>query len=832
MKKLPVLHLPIRTLALAGLSFLLLNACTLSLVNIPTNLSTLFPPTATPAYPLPPTATPQPSAALTFQVALPAPLAAGENLVLSVVDEVTGLGLNPVNYPMQQSQDAEHYMASIPFALNSVVKYRYLLQGALPTAEVDSAGNPVRYRMVSVTSPATVQDVVAAWSGSPFSGSTGRLTGQVLNASSGAGIPDILIAAGGEQTLTDSNGTFFLEGLPAGTENLVAYALDGMYQTFQQGARVEAGQLTPVKISLAPAALVNVTFTVIVPQNTLQGVPVRLAGNLLQLGNTFGDLNGGMNTVATRMPMLSPMPDGRYTLTLPLPVGADIRYKYTLGDGFWNAEHELDGSFTLRELVVPATQDPVQVQDLVHTWQAGPSSPILFEASVPAATPVSDIVSIEFNPYGWTEPIPMWPRGNNQWVYQLYGPLNILGGFEYRYCRNDQCGLADDQASAGGTPGRPVSTSLTAQDMQDTVNAWTWLQNSASGNVVGLQVNARSAGFFAGVEFQTGYDPTWQAWEPLAIQNVQALHANWLVLTPTWTYHSASPLVFSPLPGHDPLWSDSTQMITSARAANLSVALFPQPAFPGTAADWWSAAPRTADWWASWFDRYQAFVDYHADLAAKTGAQTLILGGDWLTPALPGGRLANGGDSGVPADAAARWAAILADVRGRYKGSLFWALSYPGGLASAPSFLNTLDGVYLLWSAPLATTSQPNVDDLHAQAGKLLDSDIQPFQASLQKPLILAVAYPSADAAAQTSFSSAELVSPGVKGAAVNLSAQADLYQALLMAVNERSWISGLVSRAYYPPAVLQDASASVHGKPAADLLWYWFPRFLGITTP
>ena len=54
-----------------------------------------------------------------------------------------------------------------------------------------------------------------------------------------------------------------------------------------------------------------------------------------------------------------------------LPAGADIRYKYTLGDGFWNAEHNTDGNFILRQLIVPASSTPVQVQDTVQTWQAG-----------------------------------------------------------------------------------------------------------------------------------------------------------------------------------------------------------------------------------------------------------------------------------------------------------------------------------------------------------------------------------------------------------------------------------------------------------------------------
>ncbi len=31
------------------------------------------------------------------------------------------------------------------------------------------------------------------------------------------------------------------------------------------------------------------------------------------------------------------------------------------------------------------------------------------------------------------------------------------------------------------------------------------------------------------------------------------------------------------------------------------------------------------------------------------------------------------------------------------------------------------------------------------------------------------------------------------------------------------------------PQAMSQDKPASVHGKPAADLLWYWFPRLLGV---
>lgn len=789
---------------------LLLNACTFSLLDIPG----LNPSASSPV----PVATPRPSAAMTFSVSLPSPLQAGETLFLSIVDEVTGLALNPVNHPMQ-GMDSLHYTANIPLPLDSVVKYRYVRQGALPFPEDDSGDRHVRYRMVLVTGPGVVEDVVTSWTDGLFTGSYGRLTGRVLQSGSGAPIPDILIAAGGQQTLTDSLGQFNIEGLPPGTHNLVAYALDGGYQTFQQGARVEAGKSTPVNFSLDPARLVEVVFVVTAPANTIPNTPIRFAGNLYQLGNVFGDLEGGLSGVATRMPVLTPLSDGRYSLTLRLPAGADIRYKYTLGDGFWNAEHRSDGSFVVRQLVVPDAAEPFQVQDVIETWQAGPSSPILFEVSVPGATPVSDIVSIQFNPYGWTQPIPMWPRGNNQWVYQLYSPLNMLGAFEYRYCRNDQCGVADDVQTPPGRSGRRVATSLTPQNLQDTVGGWAWLQPATS-SLVGLPVTARPAGFWTGVEFMPGYDPTWQAWTPLAIQNVQALHANWLVLTPSWTAARVAPFVFSPLPGTDPLLVDNLDTISRARAAALNVALFPQANLPGDAAAFWSAAPRSPEWWEAWFSRYRAFAAYHADLAAASGAQALILGGPWVLPALPG-------VSGTLADAEARWLAVIADIRQRYGGAVYWAASYPGGLESLPNFVRNLDGIYLLWYAPL---SGSNVEAMQAVAGQLLDDEVGPFQVTLDKPLVLAVSYPSAAGAVNAALPTGVLFQPGSSQAAVDLQVQADLYQALLAAVNERPWVRGFVSRGYYPPIALQDASASVRGKPAADMLWYWYPRFLGIT--
>lgn len=817
------------------------QACTLSLFQSPIS--------STPSTPIPGNTvtapTPQPVAQTNFVVTLPEPLAVNETLAISIMDEVTGLSLNSVQYPMS-ARDSLTYTAVLPLPFNSVVKYRYVRLGTSQILEDTSLNAPIRYRMHFIAGPSEVQDIIADWGDRAFSHPSGTILGQVFNADTGSPLPNMLVSASGAQSITDSTGRFELIGLPAGTHNLVAYSLDGRYQTFQQGAAVAAGNTTAVDLRVRAVPFVNITFVVSVPPATVPGVPVRIAGNILQLGNTFADLQGGVSTNTDRMPVLSLQPDGRYATTIGLPAGTHIQYKYTLGDGYWNAERKSDGQWNLREFIVPAVD--TTLQDAITSWSAGDSSPILFEVSVPSVTPPGDIIYMQFNTFGWMEPIPMWPLGNNRWAYKLYSPLNVLGSFSYRYCRNGQCGSADDVQTIGAAPvGRQASTSLISQDIQDTVSAWKWFENPEPVTLVGANIIPRAGGFNAGIEFQATYRPNWSYYAPQAFANVQALGSNIVVLTPSWTYTSISPIKFSPVTGVDPLWIDSAIMISQARALGLNVALFPTPNFPGSSnpsnalsTNFWLAAPRDAQWWQTWFSRYRAFAINYADLASQTGSQTLILGGDWVAPALPNGKLSDGNPSNVSADAEAQWKSIIAEVRTHFKGQILWALPYTKSNIETPvSFLQDVDGIYLLWSASLSSNPSATKIDFANEAARLLDNEVAPLVNLVKKPLILAVTYPSAVGSANGCVASGQsgcldwnaLSRPNtdLDGVTLSLQTQADIYEAMLNAVNSRSWISGFVSRGYYPPVSLQDKSASIHSKPAADILWYWYPRMLGI---
>ena len=779
---------------------------------------------------------------VTFRVAISEPLSAGDSIYITFLDEVTGLAFNPHKYIMQ-AQDALHYSVTLPFYLDKVLKYRYSREGTTIVDEHLYNDRPVRYRLYRVEGPGTVEDVISRWTDSQYLGPMGRIMGDVSDFTSGKPIPNILVAAGGEQAYTLADGTFLLEGLPPGTHTVVFYSLDGSFSIYQQGAVVAADSTTPVSVQMSPTRLVTVIFTVNVPLDTPSDAPIRLAGNLYQLGNTFADLYGGVNTLASRMPLLGKLPDGRYMVTLNLPAGAYLEYKYTFGDGLWSSEITSQGSIRLRQLVVPASS--IEENDVVEAWHLGITNPIRFEVKVPADTPQNEIVSIQFNPgFGWLEPLPMWLATNSQgqpvWRFDLTGPFNHLSSLHYRYCRQYQCGSADDAATPGINPsGREAHPSLNPGSIKDEILSWAWLSEpNMPASVAGIQVSPRGADFIAGISFQPHYHPSWGSLLPNAINEVQSLAVNWLIFNPTWTFTNASPPILESSPSQDMLWPELVSSINNARRSNLNVGIFPMPNFPTQVSIWWQNATRDYPWWVSFFERYTNFILHHASVATDTNASSLILGGDWLNPALPGGLLSDGSSSNVPQDSEIRWRNLIDQIRERYTGTIAWALSYPDGIKNPPPFLDAVDQIYILWSASIA--SQPNIslDEMQVQAASILDQEILPFQQRNGKPVIIAISYPSIDQGTSgciaivgggcLDYDLLNLPNPDLPELTLNLQDQANAYNAVLSAINQRGWISGFVSMGYYLPAILQDKSVSIHGKPASGVIWYWSQNFLG----
>jgi hypothetical protein len=779
-----------------------------------------------------------PKAEVTFEVKLPAALAADQNLYTEFLDEVTGLALNPAKVKMEM-QDETTYTLKLPVPVGSVIKYRYGRDNDVFGTEYNSQDTQVRYRIYVVDGPGIVHDSITAWKTAPYGGGIGRIQGQVALKGSNAPVINAMVAAGGMQTTTASDGTFLLEGLPAGIHNLVVYAMDGSFQPFQQGAIVATDSTTPATVQVNAMQSVNVTFLVTPPVENIKGIPVRMVGNILALGNTFADLSGGVSVVAARAPLLTVLPDGRYSFSLKLPVGLDLRYKYTLGDGFWNAERMENGDSRLRQLIVP--DKDITLEDFIDNWKTNDKAPITFTVTVPDNTPVTDTISIQFNPFAWTPPLPMWPAGNNRWFYILFNPFNTVKEGTYRICRNDQCGTADSVDSRGSAaPGLPFKPQETEQNYDISIDTWAWMEKSNEPVIVpALQIKTKASGYTAGVEFASRYHPTWLPQINNAYQNLRDIGANTVIISPTWHATHLTPPVFEAIPGKDVIWSDLNQMVIQAQQKGLSVVIHPVMRYPIDPEDWWKAAARDDGWWQSWFDRYHTYILHQADLAAQSGAKVLVLGDETILPALPGGRLANGKSAHAPGDAAQRWGKIITDIRARYTGKLAWFVPYAGKMPAVPAFVNDVDLIYVQMSPPLAADTS---DQAGIQAGiaGMIDGDIQKLQEKSGKPVVIGLKVPSVEGALDgcvgpaeaclpmSSFDEAAVELPDTKLA---LNTQAEVYSAALTVISQRSWIAGFYAVGYYPPVALIDPSISIHGKPASDVLWFWFPRLTGAVT-
>jgi len=689
-----------------------------------------------------------------------------------------------------------------------------------------------------IQNPITVEDIVSAWQDTFYQGDLGRISG-IVNDDSGNPLPDILVTAGGKQAITSMDGTFLIEGLPAGTHNLVAFSIDGSYLPYQQGALIAPDSTTPARIQLTPTEQVNITFIVKPPEDTPPSAVLRMVGNIYSLGNTFADLSGGVSVVAARSPVLSRLPDGTYFINLDLPAGIDIKYKYTIGDGFWNSELKSDGSFRLRHLIVPSSE--ATIDDEIITWSSPNIPPVTYTVYAPAVTPINDTVSIQLNPYAWTEPLPMWLTGENEWTYVLYNPFHLVNNVRYRYCRSGLCDVAGTQIVNGTIPTFQYKTSQLPAAITDVIGTWQWMDAAgAQVKIVGDEVISHGEEFISGVEFLPSYDPSFQPLYTQALQNVSDLGSNWVFITPTWHYTNQNPPVLAVLPGKDPLISDLEQVMDEASQKGLHVAVYPHSITPDEST-WWDSAKRDAGWWQSWFDQYANFLNNYADLAEKKGAAALIIGEPGMLPGMTGSSLDDGSPSNVPPDADARWSNIIAEIRSRFHGQLILALNYPDGSANPPSFVADVDEVYIQVASRLSESTEYTDEELKQSTAQIVGNDLAAVAEKLQKPIILGIQYPSTDQAVMgcleiqdecRGFDILDQPSTYTEDFPVDLQVQFDIYRAFLSQVNTADWIAGLVTRGYYPPTELQDASSSINGKPAAALLWYWYPKLRSSNNP
>ena len=763
-----------------------------------------------------------------FEVTLPEKIKNNEIVYLEILDEVTGIALNPTRYEMQSKNDFT-FIVRIPIVNGSSVKYRYVKRSDLDVIEFCPDGNQAHYRSYIVDHPAVTRDIISSWTNEGTAFPTGEISGFVFDAKTNLPISEIFISVNGIATSSSSDGYYQIRNIPIGDHNLVAFHPDGLYQPFQQGAVIADNAVTPASFGMDLSKIVEITFDVEVPENTDQNAPLRFIGNYYSLGNVYAEMNGGTSIVASRAPLLENLGNRKYSITLELPSGGDLRYKYSLGDGFINAEHSADGNFRTRQLIVPDKDQTIV--NLIESWSSKDISPIIFQVTSPSNTPASDYVSIQFNPFMWMQPIQMWKTGKDQWSYTLYSPIEFLDNSQFRFCRNDQCGYADDALTAGfDAKGYILDLNVAGgpRNIAYQVENWVGL-NNISYELEKTTKIKNNKNFLKGVEFTLNYDPNWLPYMDWGFIDAAISGVNTIVFSPTWVFENNEIPSAEYKPGINPSNQDILKIHNYAQDAGLNLTLYPQPIFMDlTKSEYWANAPLTYNWWLEWFSQYERFILNYADFAQDNNIEIFIIGGDPVLPALPNGRLSNGNPSNTPYDFPEKWNALVEKVRAKYSGQIIFSL--PSYLIEDIDyeFLVQVDAIMVENVSALTSSSSPSIDDLKYRYTQILDQSIYKIHDRFQKPILIGIKYPSIDGGASDCINyddtCLELIeNRSSDSLSIDLNEQADIYTAILNTIVDREWITGVVSQGYYPVVIVKDASISTRGKPAMDVLSYYF---------
>jgi hypothetical protein len=739
-------------------------------------------------------------AEVVFQVVLPASLDEDQGLYLEILDVVTGVYFNPTRIAMTRNSDTV-FMVRIPLTVRAEIAYRYIKISETVVPEFNSRGQPVRMRWLKINGPELVQDLIYSWDGNPAQKPVGRISGQIIDKSNNAPIPEMVISAAGLQTTSSSDGSFILEGVPEGTHNVVIHSKTGSFTTFQQYATVAANATTPIFIGVDRTKTVNVTFIVKHQGSVDPELPVKIAGNLYQLGNSYSELVAGSANRADELPQMVRVAKNKYSLTLELPTGAYIKYKYTQGDGFWNSELGTNGNFFTREFIVPE-KDSI-VNDSIITTESPNFGNVHFEVTLDPTSPDITNLYLQLNPYDWMEPIPMEKTATGTWVVNLTSPLNLIGNTSYRFCREGDCvnGLSTSPSSS-------LVPLTDAQTISTTIDGWVNYSNSTvvpSIDSGGLEVVPNSERI-TGIEVIRNLPDSWKINIGTGFADIQNLGGKWVILTPKWSLSNLNPPMIEPTYQDDASWMEMQQLINYAKLHDLQPVLFPRISPLGSVKTLISG--RLPDSWDSTvIDRYKRFIINFADLSEIMELEAIVIGEPSLSSL----------STMLPVESF-QWGNFVSELRTHFSGNIIGVVTLPGPNTNF-DWLSDVDMVYVLYSPTIS-----DQDNIIGEINDQLDSMVYPLFERFKKPILIGLESPSNESAYLGCFENGNSCAFRIpKQESINLSNQSRIYNAVAVTSLSKEWVNGFISRGYDPYLRSQDSGSSIYGKPAYEVLWFWF---------
>lgn len=739
---------------------------------------------------------------VTFSVESPPVDLDNIQLALDILDDLSSYSDNIRRYPMQNKGD-NHYEVNILLDEGFDIRYRYTMIEPAEVPETNVFGQLVDMRMAIAKQDLHIHDTILNWTLEPYNMPFGTISGTFLDSATQMGIPDMMISVAGMQTFTDMTGSFKLHKIPEGTYNLVAYSVDGKYPILQQEVTVVQQQTTKINLQFEALPAVKLQFQVTPPIETV-GVPIRLNGNLLGFGAHYENNFTKTGSIASLMPLLHQEADDAYFIEFELYAGTPFRYRYTIGDGYINAERSGDGLLVTRQFIVPKTS--VTIKDEINTWRADDKTPITINIDAPINTPAAEDVSIQINRKGWNQSIPMWHLSDNKWIFILFSNGHD-DTYELRFCRNEQCELSFDPASFE----QPINISFSeTTDIHHQIDSWhNW-------NVKGVTTLQDTDNVFqstlSGIELIKEYKPSDLVIYKRNLPELRKSGINWLILRPCWDVQLIDDLpVFVPSANNFMFYHELSSIVTSAKEAGMLVSVYPTLNFPADASAWWETAVRSDEWWQHWYQEYAHFLENFAIFAEQNKLSHIIVGEDSIRFTLPEGINSEEDKLGTPDHANYTWQSMLEQIKQSFSGKILWANT----MNNIPEydFIELVDGYYIL-----ANYSDSTYDE--QSFSQSICENILPFQSNQQKEVYIALNIPAItlDAMGYTDHMN-PLVSTINNDLTnfIDLESQANLYQDFACTTSSFEWIKGISSRGFNLGLRLTDFSSSIFGKPAME---------------
>jgi len=242
--------------------------------------------------------------------------------------------------------------------------------------------------------------------------------------------------------------------------------------------------------------------------------------------------------------------------------------------------------------------------------------------------------------------------------------------------------------------------------------------------------------------------------------------------------------------------------------------------------------------WDGWFKDYTTFAVHFGELAQETGVEMYAFGTE-LDIATDPTRFAGLG----PSNPTERWRSIIKEIRNVYSGKLTFSVScsvdpnhpeyYPCNSPDGVKFWDDLDYIGFEPYFSITTKEKPSVADIKDAFGSALDSAAITRAKQFHEKYNKSVVFTEFSLNSYTGATHYQLQKPA--NYQFNMQEQANQFEGIMQAVEERPWIAGMHVWSWYliKPGEdvkwqLTDSNGDFNGKPGGQVLKKWYSKIVG----